>query len=131
MVKDIGTGMKSSIIKVVAARSFAVDPRNVYMLTYTLIVWTWAGLTKRYGGETIPEDTTKVLGTCRSWWQAAGQLIKTEETWEQSTMRCHEVAVECLKILVTNDLIDYDIFDESITEALFGGGRNYDNETVA
>ena len=132
MVKDIGPGMKASITKVFAARSFAVDPRNVYMLTSTAILWTWAGLTQRFGKkDLIPEDEVNALIICRKVWQDAGLLIKREESWEQATMRCHDVAVDCLTIAVANDLIDYDIFTESITDALFGGGKDSGPEETA
>lgn len=132
MVKDIGPGMKASITKVFAARSFAVDPRNVYMLTSTTILWTWGGLTQRFGKkDLIPDDVVKALNVCRMNWQHAGLQIKSEESWEQATMRCHDVTVDCLTIAVANDLIDYDIFTESITDALFGGGKDSGTEETA
>ena len=53
----------------------------------------------------------------------AQQLITSGDNWDQALMRCHTIFEEILELAVMNDLIDYDVFDESITSRLFGGAN--------
>lgn len=120
MVKDIGRGLKSSISTVVASWTFATDPRNKVSLTSPLIIWVYSGMEKRFG-ESLKEEHINTLKECDRLWMEAQQLIKCADTWDQAVMRCHKAGNKCIRMANMHDLIDYDVFDDSITDKLFGG----------
>lgn len=121
MVKDIGLGLQATISSVTAARTFATDPRNIVTLTASHIGWVRAGMRKKYGKGLYPE-TEEEIKTYRRDWKAAQGLIKDSNNWDRALMICQDIFDGCLCMAVMNDLIDYDIFDNTVTEKLFGGG---------
>jgi hypothetical protein len=120
MVKDIGFGLKSTISTVTAARTFATDPRNIVTLTGVHIGWVRAGMRKKYGRGIYPE-TEAEIGYYRRSWKSAQALIKDSENWDRALMLCQDIFDNCLSMAVLNDIIDYDVFEDSITDKLFGG----------
>lgn len=122
MVLDISHGLQSTISTVTAARTFATDPRNIVTLTSSHLNWVRAGLKKKYG-KSLWEETDDILKRNKLRWMEAQQLITSGDNWDQALMRCHSIFEEILELAVMNDLIDYDVFDESITSRLFGGAN--------
>lgn len=122
MVLDISHGLQSTISTVTAARTFATDPRNIVTLTSSHLNWVRAGLKKKYG-KSLWEETDETLKQNKLRWMEAQQLITSGDNWDQALMRCHTIFEEILELAVMNDLIDYDVFDESITSRLFGGAN--------
>lgn len=120
MVKDIGTGLKSTISTVTAARTFATDPRNIVTLTSVQIGWVRAGMRKKYGTG-IYDETEAEIDKYRKSWKVAQGLIKDSDNWDRALMICQDIFDNCLSMAVLNDLIDYDVFADSITDKLFGG----------
>lgn len=126
MVKDIGPGLKSTISTVIATRTFATDPRNIVTLTAPSIGWVRAGMRKKYG-RAIYHETEAEFKEYRKLWKKAQSLIKDSENWDRALMVCQDIFDDVLSIAVLNDLIDYDVFDNSITDKLFGGGLGGEN----
>jgi|LSQX01.1.fsa_nt_gb hypothetical protein len=122
MVLDISHGLQSTISTVTAARTFATDPRNIVTLTSSHLNWVRAGLKKKYG-KSLWKETDEILKQNKLRWMEAQQLITSGDNWDQALMRCHTIFEEILELAVMNDLIDYDVFDESITSRLFGGAN--------
>ena len=120
MVKDIGTGLKATISTVTAARTFATDPRNIVTLTSVHIGWVRAGMRKKYGNA-IYEQTEVEINQYRKNWKIAQGLIKDSDNWDRALMICQDIFDDCLSMAVLNDLIDYEMFADSITDKLFGG----------
>lgn len=121
MVKDIGIGLQSTISTVTAARTFATDARNIVTLTASHIAWVHAGMKKKYGKGLYPE-TVADFSKYRKLWRDAQALIKDGQNWDRALMYCQDIFDECLCMAVMHDLIDYDVFDMTVTEKLFGGG---------
>ena len=78
-------------------------------------------VSKKKYGKSLWEETDEILKQNKLRWMEAQQLITSGDNWDQALMRCHTIFEEILELAVMNDLIDYDVFDESITSRLFGG----------
>lgn len=91
-------------------------------LTSSHLNWVRAGLKKKYG-KSLWKETDEILKQNKLRWMEAQQLITSGDNWDQALMRCHTIFEEILELAVMNDLIDYDVFDESITSRLFGGAN--------
>lgn len=136
-MRDISNELKSTISTMAVMQSCSTDIGQTISITGSFLIWVHNGLVSKYGRQLMgaDEDIRMLMEDISSelrdgeeyinnpycldaqWLQAINAYNTSRQYWGLALRICHDVAKVCNAICVSENMLDYDAVNTSVTDA--------------